>query len=281
MTPNSTIYEPAPSQTSNNRGRHSRWVRACAGLALGGSVWMWLALLGIPNVFHMTRMTGLIPLAIAGALVATTRFSRVLVLAAAVTFVALITVAYTPLFIAPARSFIRADPLPPSADAVVVLSAGVTPDGFLHQQGLDRLLKGLALVRRGVAPTLLLTREERDVNDKKVTAAADQDSLAALAGVANIISTPLEASTHDEALAVKKIAVKAGWKRIVLVTSPFHTRRACATFEHVGLTVSCTPSDSRDIAVKSLDFPDDRIEAFSMLIYELAATLQYRRLGWL
>jgi len=238
-------------------------------------------MLGVPNVVHMTRMTGLIPTALIGALLAVSRYRRLLGVASAATYVFMLAIAYTPLITRPARSLIRADLLPDSADVVVVLSAGVTPDGFLHQQGLDRLLKGLVLVRRGVAPILLVTREERDVNDRKVTAAGDQDSLAALAGVTNVISTPLEASTHDEAMAVKRIAVSSGWKRIVLVTSPFHTRRACATFEHLGLTVSCIPSDSRDIAVRSLALPDDRVEAFGMWIYEIAATWQYRRRGWI
>jgi uncharacterized SAM-binding protein YcdF (DUF218 family) len=79
---------------------------------------------------------------------------------------------------------------------------------------------------------------------------------------------------------VKGIADREGWKRIVLVTSPFHSRRACATFEHVGLAVTCSPSDSRDIAVHSLTDSGDRVSAFSMWIYEVAATLHYRMHGW-
>lgn len=244
-------------------------------------MWLCLALLGVANVFHLARMSGLMPSAFVGGVVALTRLRPILVTLSVLALVLLLAVAYTPLISGPARSFVRTDPLPVSADVVVVLSAGVTADGFLPQQGLDRLIEGLAIVRRGVAPTLLVTREKRDVKEKKVTTAGDQASLVALAGVTNVISTPLEESTHDEALAVKKIADGAGWERIILVTSPFHTKRACATFEHVGLTVSCTPSDSRDIAVRSLDFPDDRIGAFGMWIYEMAATLQYKRLGWI
>ena len=281
MTSDSSIYGSQRGETSKVSSRKQAAVYACIGIALGGATWLCLALLGVPNVFHMSRLTGLVPATVVGALMAITRLRRALIVLSAGVFVFLLIVAYTPLISRPARSFVRTDPLPSSADAVVVLSAGVTPDGFLHQQGLDRLLTGMALVRHGVAPTLLVTREERDVNDRKVTAASDQDSLAALAGITNVISTPLEASTHDEALAVKKIATSSGWKRIVLVTSPFHTRRACATFEHVGLTVSCTPSASRDIAVRSLELPDDRVEAFGMWIYETAATLQYKRRGWI
>jgi len=94
------------------------------------------------------------------------------------------------------------------------------------------------------------------------------------------VATPLEASTHDEAIAVKQVADRERWNHVVLVTSPFHSRRACATFEHVGLAVSCIPSDSRDIAVHSLTDAGDRVSAFNLWIYELAATLHYKVHGW-
>lgn len=242
---------------------------------------MFLVTLGVADVLHLTRMSLIIPFGLIGAQLALTRFRAALAVVAAAALLFLFLVAYSPLFIGPALSFVRRDVLPTSADAVVVLSAGVTRDGYLKQQGLDRLLTGLSLVRNGVAPTLLVTREERDLGERKITAARDQDGLAALAGVTKILNTPPEASTHDEAMAVRKIADASGWKRIVLVTSPFHTKRACAAFEKAGLITSCIPADSRDIAVKSLDHPDERIEAFGMWLYETAATLQYRRKGWI
>ncbi|MEO7368420.1 MAG: YdcF family protein [Gemmatimonadaceae bacterium] len=281
MTSDSTIYETQRGQTSEVSSRRDILLRACVGLALGGSVWMFLVTLGIADVFHLARMSLIIPFGLIGAQLALTRFRSALAVVAAAALLFLFLVAYSPLFIGPALSFVRRDRLPTSADAVVVLSAGVTRDGYLKQQGLDRLLTGLSLMRHGVAPTLVVTREERDLGDRKITAVRDQNSLAALAGVTQILNTPPEASTHDEAMAVRKIADASGWNRIVLVTSPFHTKRACATFEKAGLITSCIPADSRDIAVKSLDHPDERIEAFRMWIYETAATLQYRRRGWI
>lgn len=251
------------------------------GLAVGGSVWMTISLLGVPSVFHLDSMIGLVPFALAGMFVFLTRFGRVLAWIEALLLIFLVVIAYTPAIVGTARTRIRTDPLPAHADAVVVLSAGVTVDGFLHGQGLDRLLTGLALVKRGIAPTLIVTREVRDLGDRFVTTAGDQDRLVALADVVKVVATPAEASTHDEAIAVRHIADRQGWKRIVLVTSPFHTRRACATFEHAGLIVSCIPSDSRDIAVHSLAAPRDRLDAFGLWIYEVAASLHYRRLGWI
>ena len=65
------------------------------------------------------------------------------------------------------------------------------------------------------------------------------------------------------------------------MTSPFHSRRACETFEKVGIAVSCVPADSRDLAVLNLTGPDDRVRAFSMWSYELAGTLRYWLAGWI
>jgi uncharacterized SAM-binding protein YcdF (DUF218 family) len=279
LTPESTIYEHSPLQTSNNNV-DSPLIRALIGLGLGGSIWLTISLLGVPSVFHADSMIGLVPFALAGLIVFLTRFGRMLAWIEALLLILLVVIAYTPVINGAARALIRQDPVPAHADAVVVLSAGVTVDGFLQGQGLDRLLTGLALVKRGAAPLLIVTREDRNLGDRTVSTAADQDSLIALAGIVKFVATQLEASTHDEAMAVKRIADQGGWRRIILVTSPFHTRRACATFEHVGLVVTCTPSDSRDIAVHSLKSPRDRVGAFSMWIYELAATLQYKRHGW-
>lgn len=242
---------------------------------------MILSLLGVPMVFHLDAMIGLVPFAIVGAVLLLTRLDRVVAWTAAMLLLLLIVVSYTPLINRTSLALIRRDPIPSHADAVVVLSAGVTVDGFLQGQGLDRLLTGLALVKHGVAPTLIVTREERDLGKWKINTTGDQNRIIALAGVTTFIATPLEASTHDEAMAVKRIATSSGWKRIVLVTSPFHTRRACRTFEQVGLVVTCIPSDSRDIAVHTLATPRDRIGAFSMWIYEVAATLQYKWKGWI
>ena len=80
---------------------------------------------------------------------------------------------------------------------------------------------------------------------------------------------------------IAALARRNGWSRIVLVTSPFHSRRACATFEKTGIKVSCVPSDSRDIAVRSLTGSENRLLAFGMLIYEIAGTIRYRQAGWL
>jgi uncharacterized SAM-binding protein YcdF (DUF218 family) len=67
----------------------------------------------------------------------------------------------------------------------------------------------------------------------------------------------------------------------VVVTSPFHSRRACAVFEKVGFAVACLPADSRDLPVSRIITPKDRLRAFQLWIYEVAGDIRYRQRGWL
>ena len=87
-------------------------------------------------------------------------------------------------------------------------------------------------------------------------------------------------STRDEALRTAALARRAGWRTVAVVTSPLHTRRACATFERVGLAVVCVPSEERSFALRHLRSPGDRLEAFGYWLYETLGWLEYRRRGW-
>lgn len=276
-----TIYAERNSPATEAHHSEGRLARALAGFVLGAATWMLLARFGVPHIFGLSTSGGEIPFGLAGAAIGLTRFRRWLVWIPASLVMLLAIVSMTSAVVRPARSLIRADPVPATVDAVVVLSSGVTGDGFMRQQGSDRLRKGLELMRSGVAPNLIVTNERRRIGKGEVSTGSDQEKLIALAGIPTFISTGRVRSTHDEAVHVAEMGRRRGWNRIVLVTSPFHSRRACATFERAGLKVSCVPADSRDIAVRSLSEPDDRVAAFSMLIYELAGTIRYRQRGWL
>ena len=276
----SSIYERVQVPASEPRWRVVI-ARALTGGICGTAVAFLIGELGLPHIFGLGRL-GLIPLLfVIGALLALTRFRNVLAWTAAWLLAAVAVIAFTGVMQEPVRRLIRSDPVPSSADAVVVLSAGVSTDGMLQQQGLDRLLKGIELAKRGVAPRIVLTRERKRLGRRYVTSAGDQTRLITLGGGTEVISTGLVTSTREEALRIAELARRSGWKRIVLVTSPMHARRACATFEKVGLVVSCVPSDSRDISLNTLAGPDNRLRAFGMWIYELAGTLRYWQAGWI
>lgn len=261
--------------------RQPHWQSIVFGAVAGTATWLLIDLIGVPEIFGIGSDAGLIPLVVLGAILGLTRLRFLLPVITLLLLTLVIVVSYTTVIVKPAHSIIRSDPVPKSADAVVALSAGVTSDGLMPQQSTDRTLKAVELVERGVAPVLVFTREVKKADGKTFSSSDDQQRIVELARLHSIFSTRPVTSTRDEALAVRSIATYRNWKHIVLVTSPFHSRRACATFEKVGLLVSCVPSDSRDVPVKRLAHAHDRIDALSFWLYEKAGTLRYRLSGWI
>ncbi|MEP6551569.1 MAG: hypothetical protein ABJB95_10315, partial [Gemmatimonadales bacterium] len=72
-----------------------------------------------------------------------------------------------------------------------------------------------------------------------------------------------------------------GWKTLAVVSSPMHSRRACATFEAVGFKVICVPAAVRGSGLYSAANAGDRLRAFRSWLYETFATDTYRRRGWI
>jgi uncharacterized SAM-binding protein YcdF (DUF218 family) len=71
-----------------------------------------------------------------------------------------------------------------------------------------------------------------------------------LPGDAAVITDDEVASTYDEAVAVRALVVEHHWQTLIVVTDPFHTRRAVATFRAlipgVTITASATPDADYD-----------------------------------
>ena len=254
------------------------------GALLGAVLWVEIITLGLPKIVAGTPGYGVLPVAVvAGALLARTRVRRVLWGATLAFGLLIAVVAYTPIMRRPTRVLVRTDSVDGAGvQAIVVLSAGVTADGYLSEAGLDRLLTGALLLRRGVADTLILSRERPGPRGSQVTSAADQERVLSVAAppTAAVLVADSVHSTHDEAVRMAALARAHGITRVAVVTSPLHTRRACATFAKVGFRVSCVASESRDVAFHRLPLAD-RVRAFRLSLYELAALALYRARGWI
>jgi uncharacterized SAM-binding protein YcdF (DUF218 family) len=234
-------------------------------------------------VLHIGGLDGLLPCAVAAGLLGWFDRRGVTVAVGAALSLVLLIVAYTPIVERPVRALIRNDPLPLQADAVMALSAGVNDDGTISPPSVDRLLKAIELVTNGVAPILVVSREAYLMDGKTISSRREQERIVSLSrpGLSHMIVAGVTHSTHDEAIRARDMFRVRHWKRIVVVTSPAHTRRACGTFEKVGVIVSCVASPTRDLALENLVNPFDRVKAFQLWIYELAGTIRYRQLGWL
>jgi len=193
-------------------------------------------------------------------------------------------VCVTPLSEAIASHWVRNDPMPETGiDAVVALSASLNPDTTVSDEALDHLLLAAELVRSGRAPILVTTTTDERYPPGPIASTVDQGRVVTLAGLGAVwLQTSVTNSTHDEAVESWKLLQPRGARRVAVVASPVHTRRACATFEAVGFTVTCIASRNRDPNAQIFaQGPRDRIAVFGAWVYELAAFAKYRARGWL
>ncbi len=128
------------------------------------------------------------------------------------------------------RFLVRQDPLVPS-DVILVLAGGT----------VDRWLEGVELYREGRAPLIVLSpgrldRAEIDVRAKGIpwpsTAELALEAIPRLGvppAVVQIMPGNVD-NTAQEAAAFHRLVNEKGWRRAIVVTSPYHTRRTRFAF---------------------------------------------------
>ncbi len=256
-------------------------IASATGALLGFVSWLEYLRLSTLDPFERLGVSGLLPAALLGAIVYRGRFRTIMwAIPAAFAFM-IAVISYTPIMRDSARSLIRQDVVT-DVDAVVVLSSRVSDDELLDQQGLDRLIAGIQLAQSQGNRPLILTRVRVEGSQRTVDSQPDQQRLLRLgAGLHEVIFTGYGASTRDEAVLTLAVVRERGWHKVAVVTSPFHSRRACATFEKQGFVVVCVPALSRDVAVNTMMRGPDRLRAFQLWLYESIGTSEYRRRGWI
>ena len=267
----------------NDTGGRTRIARqAAAGAILGTLTAVAAYVLGVQQLLRTPDVVLFAPSAIVGAILGVTRLRPLLWIAAGVIALICLAVSYTPLVSTLSGEFVRRDAFGTPVDAIAVLSVGLTPDGMMRSETLDRLLTGLSLAKQGGARPLLISRERRPFGGKLVSDSADQARLLALTQpIAQVIFVDSVFTTRTEAQRMKAIALAHGWSRIAVVTSPMHTRRACATFEAVGFKVVCVPAEVRGSGLYEGSNVEDRLRAFRAWLYEVFASSSYRSRGWI
>jgi uncharacterized SAM-binding protein YcdF (DUF218 family) len=238
--------------------------------------------LGVQQLLRVPDLALYLPAAIFGALVGPGPLRPLVWVPAGIIAAICITVGYTPIVSTLARPLIRRDALPSRVDAVAVLGMGLTPDAMIPSESLDRLLTGFSLAKGGLAPVVLISREQRNISGKPVSDSTDLRNIAALANPAGrVIFVDSVVTTRTEALRMEAVARVNHWSTVAVVTSPMHTRRACATFEAVGLRVVCVPAAVRGSGLYPGASAEDRLRAFRSWLYEMFASSSYKSRGWI
>jgi uncharacterized SAM-binding protein YcdF (DUF218 family) len=130
-----------------------------------------------------------------------------------------------------AKALMRSDPLK-HADVIVVLGS----------ERLERTIEAGTLYREGWAPKILLMRPADLLRDSireqmklriPVFLDVQEDLLNQMhvPRAAVFVSSDTAESTHDEALSAASVARQNHYRRIIVVTSPYHTARAGELFD--------------------------------------------------
>jgi len=218
--------------------------------------------------------------ALVGAVSWLTSLRKFVALVVAALGVLWLAVGFTPLTGWMARDLLRRDPLR-KADAVFVLASGLQSDGELSPSSMSRLVRGLELIGEGWAPRLILAEHPRPYPRYRDAASKLIQSLGLEPEI--IVVGPTR-NTHDEAVAVGVVARARAFDRIIVVTSPSHTRRASAALEAEGVAVTSVPAQQIRFDFENLGTPfdaDSHVRAFGPVLHERVGLVYYRLRGWI
>lgn len=185
----------------------------------------------------------------------------------------------------------------PSADAIVMLGGILNrsefdPLGFDAGSAFDRVLGAAELMRLGKAPTLVIGGgggHSIGPNGKPwIEAEVMQGWFRDWnLGLTNVLHLKLSANTREEALQIKELAAKHGWKKIILMTSASHMKRAEALFRKLDIPVKPIACDF--VGLSSLSnkepfspFPKAlRLYRLDLFLHEWIGWHYYRLRGWI
>lgn len=205
---------------------------------------------------------------LAGAL---TVLRRVLGVLGGVLLAALSLCLLTPVLRAPLSALeVRQTPVP--ADAIVILGGGVQcGTAALEASSLTRLTQGLTLWRAGYAPRVTVSEQSGLIGPRDCPKMSDIErriiaGLYAHSGP-EVLTLRRVTTTRDEAARVRDLARAGGWRRVLLVTTPSHSRRAQAIFRAQGVDAVSVPAPEIRFD-ETLNTPLDRLWALRVLSYE-------------
>jgi uncharacterized SAM-binding protein YcdF (DUF218 family) len=210
---------------------------------------------------------------------------RLLVAIAALVALFIATLLFTPLLPHSVQALVMSE-TPHPADLIVILGGGMQcGTGDLEASSLARLEKGLELWKAGYAPRITLSDVDGEIFGDQACPSLGyeaQQRVQALygAGSPEIVMLPRMRNTRTEALATATVAQARGWHRILLVTTPTHSRRALAAFKKLGLDVTSVPSSEPRFDM-TLRLPIDRLRALAAVSREYLGLLMYRLRGWI
>jgi uncharacterized SAM-binding protein YcdF (DUF218 family)/glycosyltransferase involved in cell wall biosynthesis len=167
---------------------------------------------------------------------------------------------------------------PAPSDAIVVFAGGVGESGKAGGGFQERVTQAVRLYRAGMAPRLIFssgfvfTLREAEV----MRAVAIANGIPADA----IVLEEQAANTYQNVEYTRRILNDRQWTRVLLVSSPYHMRRAMLTWKKVAPEITVIPTPAPD----SQFYTHERgasLEQIRGIVHEYAALINYWWRGWI
>jgi uncharacterized SAM-binding protein YcdF (DUF218 family)/glycosyltransferase involved in cell wall biosynthesis len=166
---------------------------------------------------------------------------------------------------------------PQRADAIVVFAGGVGETGKAGGGGPERLNEAVDLYRAGYSSHLVLSsgyvysfKEAQGMRDLAVAQGVPSDAITIEERATN---------THENVKFSDEILRARGWRSILLVSSPYHMRRALMVWRKLAPDIAVTPTPPP----RSQFYDHARgatLEQLGGILYEYLAIFGYWRKGW-
>jgi uncharacterized SAM-binding protein YcdF (DUF218 family)/glycosyltransferase involved in cell wall biosynthesis len=173
---------------------------------------------------------------------------------------------------------LRVSSPPQRADAIVVFAGGVGESGQAGGGYQDRVRRALDLYQAGYATQVVFSsgfrfafREAEVMRDLAVANGADATAITLEEAASN---------TRENIVFTHGILEKHGWRTILLVSSPYHMRRAMLTWHHLAPDITVIPTPVE----QSLFYLHERgatLDQARGLLHEYAAIVAYWWRGWI
>jgi uncharacterized SAM-binding protein YcdF (DUF218 family) len=198
------------------------------------------------------------------------------------TTVATLAMAYVLLFhtgfLWAVASPLRVSASPSAAQAVIVFAGGVGESGQAGGGYQERVKQAVDLYRAGLADTMVFSsgfvfafREAEIMRELAVANGVDRDA---------IVLETRAANTYENVVFTRDIARARGWQHVLLVSSPYHMRRALLTWRKAAPDIAVTPAPpaATQFYQHSRGASVDQIRGIA---HEYAAIAAYWWRGWI
>jgi uncharacterized SAM-binding protein YcdF (DUF218 family) len=174
---------------------------------------------------------------------------------------------------------LRVSAAPTAADAIVVFAGGVGESGRAGGGFQERVTRAIELYRAGHAPRMVFSSgfifTMREAEVMKAVAVANGVPAEA------ILLEESASNTHDNVAFTKRILDERGWRRVLLVSSPYHMRRALLTWRRLAPEVTVIPTPVPESQFYDRHERGITLEQIRGLLHEVAAIVQYWWRGWI